>query len=114
MKVTDIIEALDAKVICGKHKLDLGVECAFASDLMSDVLRIDSENMILLTGLANLQAIRTCEMSDINVAVFVRGKKILPEMIDLAEENEMVLLECDYSMYRACGILFSKGITHVY
>jgi hypothetical protein len=51
---------------------------AFASDLMSDVLTLKNDNLVLITGLATLQTIRTAEMADINCIIFVRNKKVSP------------------------------------
>ena len=41
MKIQQIQELTDAVVACGNDKLDHDVQCAFASDLMSDVLTLD-------------------------------------------------------------------------
>ncbi|MFA6949946.1 MAG: hypothetical protein WCQ70_04600 [Lentimicrobiaceae bacterium] len=114
MKIREVVDILGAKVVSGQNNLNSEVEYAFASDLMSDVLTIEKDNILLLTGLANLQTIRTAEMSDISNIIFVRQKKATPEMIQLAEENDMILVECDYSMYRASGLLYSAGLMPVY
>ena len=114
MKLRDVVKLLDARLICGEHNLDMEVEVVFASDLMSDVLTISVDNALLITGLANLQAIRTAEMLDIPVIIFVRRKKVSEEMMELAEENAMTLIESDASMFRACGILYSSGLTPVH
>jgi len=114
MKLLDIANILNAEVICGKHKLEREVMAVFASDLMSDVLTIDSEKLLLLTGLVNTQTIRTSEMSDIQNIVLVRNKKATPEMIAMAEENGIVILQCAYSMYKSCGLLYQNGLNPVY
>ncbi len=114
MKLREVAELLNAEVVCGHTKLDREVQAVFASDLMSDVLTIDSEKLLLLTGLVNIQTIRTSEMSDIKNIVLVRNKKASPEMIALAEENRIVIMQCSYSMYRTCGILFQNGLNPVY
>lgn len=114
MKIRDVIKLLSAKVVSGQEKLDTEVEFSFASDLMSDVLTVEKENILLLTGLANVQTIRTAEMSDIHNIIFVRKKKATPDMLLLAEENEMILIECDYSMFKASGLLYSAGMKPVY
>lgn len=114
MKIREVVEILNAKVVSGQDKLDAEVEYSFASDLMSDVLTIEKENILLLTGLANVQTIRTAEMSEISNIIFVRQKKATPEMRQLAEENDMILVECDYSMFKASGILYSAGLKPVY
>jgi predicted transcriptional regulator len=114
MKLKEIANILNAEVICGQSKLDREVNAVFASDLMSDVLTIDSEKLLLLTGLVNIQTIRTSEMSDIKNIILVRNKKASPEMIALAEENRIVIMQCSYSMYKTCGLLFQSGLNPIY
>jgi predicted transcriptional regulator len=114
MKLSEIVSILNAEVVCGQTRLEREVHAVFASDLMSDVLTIDSEKLLLVTGLVNIQTIRTSEMSDIKNIVLVRNKKASPEMIELAEENRMVIIQCSYSMFRACGLLFRHGVEPVY
>ncbi|HLO90866.1 MAG: hypothetical protein ACM3ME_04350 [Chloroflexota bacterium] len=114
MKIREVVDLLNAKVVSGQNHLDTEVEFTFASDLMSDVLTVEKDNILLLTGLANLQTIRTAEMSEINNIIFVRKKKATPEMLQLAEENEMILVECDYSMFKASGLLYKAGMKPVY
>lgn len=114
IKVIDIVNKLNARVVCGKDRLDEEIDVAFASDLMSDVLTLDTDNMILVTGLSNLQVIRTAEMSDVTYILFVRGKHIQEDMLRLAIDNDMLIMECDYSMFRACGELYKMGVEPVY
>lgn len=115
MKVGDIVHLIDGQVIEGEQYLDREIDRIFASDLMSDVLTIDTdEKLMLLTGLANNQSMRTCEMSDIKNVVFVRGKRITEEMLEIARDNEMVLIQTEYSMYRTAGILYMNELPPVY
>lgn len=114
MTIKEVVKLLDAKVVSGEALLESGVEYAFASDLMSDVLTVEMDNVMLITGLANLQAIRTAEMSDISKIIFVRKKKATDEMIRLAAENDIILIECDYSLFKTSGILFQNGLKPVY
>lgn len=114
MKLQQLVDIIGGRVVCGNALLDREVEYAFASDLMSDVLTVQNDNMILITGLSNLQAIRTAEMSDIGVVVFVRNKPVSEEMVRLGNENGMVLIECPKSMFNASGLLFANGLKPVY
>ena len=114
MKLSEVVELLNAKVItCGEH-LDREVKFGFASDLLSDVLTVDIDNLLLLTGMANLQAIRTAEMAEIKCVAFVRDKKMTPEMIELASENNIVTLETPFSMFHSVAILHDNGLKPVY
>lgn len=114
MKIRQIQALTDATVVCGDDKLDNEVQCAFASDLMSDVLTLDCSEVLLITGLCNMQTIRTAEMADVGCILFVRGKKITAEMLQLAGENNMILMETGHSMYHTVGELYSNGLLPVY
>lgn len=114
MTIKDITGIINGRVICCEERLSSSVEFAFASDLMSDVLTVEKENMLLITGLANLQAIRTSEMSDINCIIFARDKKIGEEMVSLARENKMVLIESPHSVFYISGELYKAGIKSIY
>ncbi len=114
MTIKEITDRIDGKVICCEEKLANSVEYAFASDLMSDVLTIEKENMVLITGLANLQTIRTSEMSDISCIIFARDKKIGEEMVTLARENNMILVESPHSVFHISGELYKAGLKSIY
>ena len=110
MKIEKIKELLDAKVLCGEDKLENHVYSACGSDMMSDVLAFVKEQAVLLTGLINLQVVRTAEMMDMKCIVFVRGKNPSEEVIELAEESGIVLLSTEERMYVACGKLYENGL----
>lgn len=114
MKIQRIQELTDARIICGQDKTGIDVQCAFASDLMSDVLTLECSGVLLVTGLCNLQTIRTAEMAEISFILFVRGKKITQDMLEVACENNMVLMETDHSMYHTVGELYCNGLIPVY
>lgn len=113
MTLREIVEKLNATVYLGAERLEENVERAFASDLMSDVLTL-RETPMLVTGLCNVQTIRTCDMASLDIVVFVRNKKPTDDMIELAEENDMVLIGTSYSMFKTCGLLFDAGIEPLY
>ncbi|HOG20585.1 MAG: DRTGG domain-containing protein [Salinivirgaceae bacterium] len=114
MNHKEVAKVLNARIITGEGGEQTEYQYVFASDLMSDVLTIDTEHLILLTGLANLQAIRTAEMSDISCIVLVRGKKATEDMIQLAIENEQTIIECSYSMFKASALLYNAGLESLY
>ena len=115
MKLKELCSLVSGVIVEGEAYSDTEIECVFASDLMSDVLTIHTDkNLALLTGLTNVQTIRTCEMSDIKVIVFVRGKKATEEMKEMAADNEMTLIETPFSLYRTSGILYQAEVPSVY
>ena len=110
MKICTIRDLLDAKVICCENGLSRHVYSACGGDLMSDVLAYVKDQAVLLTGLVNLQVVRTAEMMDMNCIVFVRSKIPTAEMVELAQDCGIVMLATDKRMYEACGLLYSNGL----
>lgn len=114
MTIREITSLVSGEVICGGSLLDEQQQFAFASDLMSDVLTLKNNNFMLITGLANVQTIRTAEMSDVRCILLVRGKAATEEMTELAEESGMTLIRSPFSMFKVAGILYGAGISPVY
>ena len=114
MNVGDIIKMLDASIVTGNDHILREVEYAFASDLMSDVLTLERDRILLITGLSNLQAVRTAEMSDINTIIVGRNKTISEDMIKVADENDIVMIQSAYSVFHIAGELFRAGIKPIY
>ena len=111
MELKQVQQLLHAEVYAGKQRLEqTQVKEACGSDLMSDVLAFVKDQGLLLTGLQNLQVVRTAEMMDMQAIVFVRGKVPTEEMIAAAEEMELVLLSTELPMFTACGILYANGL----
>ena len=77
MTARDVQKILGARVLTGEEFLDREVRSACGSDMMSDVLAFIKKDALLLTGLNNLQVIRTAEMLDIVCLVFVRGLSLI-------------------------------------
>ncbi len=111
MKVRDIARILDAEILVDGGNLDYDVYSAFGSDLMSDVMAYVKESVVLLTGLVNPQVVRTAEMMDIKVILFVRGKNLPQAIIDLAEQKGITIMRTKHSMFVACGKLYCAGLT---
>ena len=114
VKISEILKYTDSRIV-SRHAIDeRKIEKGFSSDLMSDVLTLDEDNILLITGLANVQLVRTAEMADISAVLLARGKQATPDMIELANENGLIIMETPLSIYKASGILFSKGLKSVY
>ena len=110
MKLREVLEAIEGKVISKNVDLDEEVQMGCGADLMSDVLAFTHEGTLLMSGLTNPQVVRTAEMAGIKAIVFVRGKVPPPETIALAEEKGIPLLASKYTMFETCGRLYKAGL----
>lgn len=111
MTLEDIGKELGVQILCQADKLaSIEVKQAYACDLMSDVLAFCSPGALLITGLTNIQIVRTAQMLDIPAVLFVRGKSPQEETVKLADEAGIPLMLCKLNMFHSCGILYGKGI----
>ncbi|MBO7161283.1 MAG: hypothetical protein J6W15_00575 [Clostridia bacterium] len=110
MKIAELAKILDAEILCCEDKCDMEVNSACGSDMMSDVLAYVKNQAVLLTGLVNLQVIRTAGMMDMHCIVFVRSKTPTEEMLAAAAEHDIVVMTTDLRMYEACGMLYNNGL----
>lgn len=113
LSINRIIELCQARVHIGDtNRPDM--QYGFGSDLMSDVLTLEDQLPLLITGLSNTQSLRTAEMADIEVVLIARGKDITQEMENIAKDNKILLLSSPFSMFKICGILFQNGLEPIY
>ena len=110
MKIREIVTLLDATVKSGTDRLDVEVASAFGSDMMSEVLAYVNDQGVLLTGLVNDQIIRTAAMVNMNCIILVRDKQPTESMVEMAEENDIVLLTTERTLYETSGILYTHGL----
>ena len=110
MTLEEVREILEAETIVGSglDKITVGMVCG--ADLMSDVLAFAKTGIFLLTGLTNVQVVRTGEIIDILGICFVRGKRPPEETIQLAVSKNLPLLATRLPMFEACGRLYCNGL----
>ncbi len=111
MKISQVKELLDARVITGEAYLDREVMMGCGCDLMSHVLaHIEEDHTLLLTGLTTPQVIFTSDAVDIKVICFVRGKQPDEKTISLAKDRKMTLLFTTLPLFESCGKLYKEGL----
>ena len=110
MQISILRDLLEAQILCGEDRILENVENVFACDMMSDVLACPDEIHCLLTGLINQQVIRTADMMDIGLVIFVRGKCPPAEVVEMARQRDMVVMMTRCRMFTACGRLYQAGL----
>jgi hypothetical protein len=110
MTVKEAVTLLEGQFFNGEDKSDMEVVSACGADLMSDVMAFVKDRVVLLTGLVNAQVIRTAELLDIHAIIFVRGKVPGRDMIDMAEESDIILAGTKHPMFLSCGKLYEAGL----
>lgn len=110
MKLSEIIKHVQGKVLNPDVMIDYEIIGGCGADLMSDVLAVVKPGAVLLTGLCNVQVVRTAQMADVRAIVFLRGKQPTREMIDLATQENIPLISSHKGMFELCGRLYCAGL----
>ena len=100
--IADVVQALEGELISGEDKLEKTVDNFGATDLLSDVLAMGKTNYVLLTGLTNVQILRTAEITNACCVVIVRNKQPQPAAVSLAKSNGIPLILSRLTMFDAC------------
>jgi predicted transcriptional regulator len=111
MRLHEVLHVAQAHFLSAGGDPEREVKAGYASDLMSDVLRYEGTDGLLITGLANPQVVRTAEMAEVVAILIVRGKIPQKETMDLAREVDVPVLGTELSMFDACGRLYCAGLS---
>lgn len=115
MLVKEIVDILKAReiYIADESIYEKNYDKGFSTDLMSDALALlknEIDDVLFITGLANVQSLRTAEVLDLETILFVRGKPLDMNIVDIAKDLHINLFQTDETMFEACGKLYEKGM----
>jgi hypothetical protein len=112
MKLDEIAELLSCETLMAvDHAVD--VDAVVASDGMSEILAFHRPHALMLTGLTNIQSVRTAVVADVAALVYVRDKRPEQKVLDLAVQNGIPVLATSLGMFDSCGILYEAGLEGV-
>ena len=110
MTLEEIRDCLDCTVLAGEDRLGIEVDTVVASDGMSVVLTGISRGSVLITGLANIQSVRTAHVADVAAIIYIRGIRPTEQTLELARQKKLVVLSTALGMFSCCGILYNNGL----
>jgi hypothetical protein len=103
MELQRIAHALDAELVCGPADWEkITIETVFASDLMSDVLMCDRDEMLMITSLSTEQSIRSAGIVGSEAIVIANNKTVTEGMIELAKDQDIALFCTRHPKYESC------------
>lgn len=113
MTLREIKDLLRCEVLVGEDLLDLDIQFVVASDGMSEILAFAKSKELMITGLANIQSIRTADIAGVSAVLYCRGKFPDKKVIDYAKQIRIPVLVTRMGMFNICGILYAKGLRGV-
>jgi predicted transcriptional regulator len=113
MKLLEIKDLLQCEVLSGEDDLLMDVHQVVASDGMSEILAFAKSRELMITGLTNIQSIRTADIAGVCAVVYCRGKRPDKKVIEFARQKRIPVLVTKMVMFDICGILYNKGLKGV-
>jgi hypothetical protein len=110
MDLERIAAALSCDTLCAAGEDGVDIHVVVASDGMSEILAFHRPQALMLTGLTNIQSVRTAIVADVSAIVYVRGKRPPDEVLDLALEKAIPVYRTKLGMFDCCGILYGAGL----
>ncbi len=113
MKLSEICDLLHCKVLVGEEDLTTDVQGVVASDGMSEILAFAKSKELMITGLTNIQSIRTADIAGVSAVIYCRGTCPDRKVLEFAKQKRIPVLVTDMVMFDICGVLYSKGLKGV-
>lgn len=109
MKVSEIIEKLNLKVLCGKG-MDNEISGGYSSDLLSWVMSHAHKGNAWITVQIHPNVIAVAVLLELSCIIIPEGIEVQKDTLDKAEEENIAVLQSDVSGYMLCGMLNKLGI----
>ena len=113
MTLRDIKDLLQCEVLTGEDNLQVDVTQVVASDGMSEILAFAKSKELMITGLTNIQSIRTADIAGVSAVIYCRGKLPEKKVIEFARQKRIPVLVTKMVIFDICGILYNKGLKGV-
>lgn len=110
MKVKDLVEINNWKLLNENEGLNKDVKGAFVGDLLSFVMGNGEPGNAWITIQAHLNVIAVAMLREFSCIIFVDGANVTEEMIDRANEENLILIQSDSSAYECAIKLYNANV----
>jgi redox-sensing transcriptional repressor len=108
MKLEDLATNIGARIVTPGKPGGTTVAKVYAGDRVSDLLNEASDRTLLVSNLASLQMLRVAELMDVPGICFVNGIEPDADMIQLAQDNDTLLMVSPQGVFETCGLIYQS------
>jgi len=87
MKLEEISVILQCRVLTPEMDMNMELNTVLASDGMSEILAFHKPGALMITGLTNIQSVRTADVADVKAIIYIRGKQPNEKTIEFARQT---------------------------
>nr|WP_321451687.1 DRTGG domain-containing protein [uncultured Carboxylicivirga sp.] len=106
MKVSDIIEKLNLKVIAGEEGLQNEVTGGYTSDLLSDVMGNADEGQVWITLQTHRNVMAVASLKEVAAVIIVKGLEAEESTISQSNDEGIPLLSSNLETFELSGQLY--------
>ncbi|WP_439182452.1 serine kinase [Carboxylicivirga taeanensis] len=106
MKVCDIIEKLDLKVIAGAEGLQNEITGGYTSDLLSDVMGNADEGYVWITLQTHRNVMAVASLKEVAAVIIVKGLEADENTITQSNDEGIPLLSSEMETFELSGKLY--------
>jgi len=105
MKLKEIIEKLQLKILAGQDKLDVEVTGGYTSDMLSDVIANSKEGNLWITLQTHQNIIAVAKLKDLAGIIIVNNREPDEDTLQKAKEENVLLLSSEETAFEVSGKL---------
>ena len=106
MKVKDIVEALNLKVLSGAQGLDKDVEGCYVSDLLSDVMGNAEMGNIWVTLQTHKNVMAIASLKELSAVILVKGLSASEDTLEQSNEEGIPFLSTEAETFETAGKIY--------
>lgn len=110
MKVSEMMEALNLKLLTEEVALDGEVKGGYASDLLSNVMGQAQPDMVWVTMQGHQNIAAVASLIGMAAIIVAGDASVAEDTIKKAELNDVVIFSTSAPAYEVCGKLYELGI----
>ena len=107
MKIKDIVDKLELKVLAGQENLNVNVTGGYTSDLLSDVIANSKEGNLWVTLQIHQNVIAVARLKDLAGIIIVNDREPDEDTLKKANEENVPVLGCPEMAYEISGRLYN-------
>ncbi len=110
MKVREIMEALNLKLLTGEAALDGEVKGGYASDLLSNVMGQAQPEMIWVTMQGHQNVAAVASLIGLAAVIVAGDAPVAEDTLKKAELNDVVIFTTPAPAFEVIGKLYALGV----
>ena len=107
MKVKELVEKLNLKVLSGEKGLDREIDGCYISDLLSDVMGNAMEGNIWITLQTHKNVMAVASLKELACIILVKNLVPNDETIEQSNDDDLPILQTSLPTYEIAGLVYN-------